>query len=273
MHLLVSFVSRLKCASITDTNFESTALFCRSADKTTQSHSHIIQLLETGPYSWASSIHLPSHTLCPYIQLLHRYSFKSTSQLLYLAVYWNQLFIHCVIHGFYNAFWQITHIEWNDKDMNWKVQDGQEFTAKRTALSMDMPGVTGEIHTISESDGQDLKTDPPDTRHRYSFLTSVRQLGFQFTFSAKVLHILTSQKCYIHGQILHLISVKLLRTGTSQTLPTLGTPHLLQTANRHSDILVCTTALLLYLAVRTVSVTPCYRPYTYSMSKTVSVSS
>ena len=76
--------------------------------------------------------------------------------------------------------------EWNDKDMNWEVQDGQEFTAKRTALSVNLSGVIGEIHKIPESYGQDLKKDPPDTRHRYSFLTSVRQWGFQFRFSAQV---------------------------------------------------------------------------------------
>jgi hypothetical protein len=129
-------------------------------------------------------------------------------------------------------------MEWNDKDMNWEVQDSQEFTAKRTALSVNMSGVTGEIHKIPESDGQDLTTDPPDTRHRYSFLTIVRQWGFQFTFSAQVLHIRTSQQCHLHGQILRLISLTLLRRRTPQTLPTLGTPHLLQTVNSHSDVVV-----------------------------------
>ena len=140
--------------------------------------------------------------------------------------------------------------EWNDKNINWEVQAGQEFTAKRTALSMNLSGVTGEIHRIPESDGQDLKTDPPDMRHRYSFLTSGRQWGFQFTFSAQVLHILTSQKRHIHGQNLHLIYVTLLRRRTSQTLSTLGTSHLLHTVNSHSDVSVCITALLMYKVVQ-----------------------
>jgi len=117
--------------------------------------------------------------------------------------------------------------EWNDKNRNWKVQDSQEFIAKRTALSVNLSAVIGEIHKIPESEGQDLKTDPPDTRHRYSFVTSVGQWGFQFRFSEQVLHILTSQKCYVRGQILHLISVTLLRRRTSQTLPILGTPSLI----------------------------------------------
>ena len=128
---------------------------------------------------------------------------------------------------------------------------------------MNLSAVIGGIHKRPESDGKDLKTVPPDTRYCYSFLTSVRQRGFQFTFSVQVVHILTSQKHYIHGQILHLISVTLLCRRTSQTLPTLGTPHLLQTLNSHSDFSVCTTALLLYVAVHTVSVTLYYLPYTY----------
>jgi hypothetical protein len=45
----------------------------------------------------------------------------------------------------------------------------------------------------------------------------------------------------------------------------------LQTVNSHSDVVVWITALLLYMAVHTVTVTACYRPYTYlvfvSMSK------